>query len=108
MHQTINGVSEVVTPVEIAARAHRINPNFSPTYRQATWIENAFFDYVIIGLRPSYRYPMQINHNIMAGNYFRMTLEDKAACEALISPLELSPMEDWLHEYFAEKGWMES
>ena len=30
----------------------------------------------------------------MAGNYFAMTAADKAYCEKLIAPLELSSLED--------------
>ena len=101
LHQTINGVSEVVSPTEIAARTQDFNPKFSPHYRQATWIENAFFDHIIVGLRPAFQYPRQINHNIMAGNYFAMTQEDKAFCEKLIAPLKLSTLEDWLPERFS-------
>ena len=102
LHQTVNGVSEVVTPAELAARAHKLNPAFSPKYRQATWIENAFFDYVIVGLKPAFRYPAQINKNLIAQNYFAMTLQDKAFCERLISPLELTTLEDWMREHFAQ------
>jgi len=101
LHQAVNGVSEVMTPVELAARAHALNPEFSPKYRQATWIENAFFDYVVVGLRPAFRYPSQINKNIVAGNFFGMRLEDKAACERLIQPLALTTLEDWLRQRFA-------
>ncbi|MEZ5566661.1 MAG: NmrA family NAD(P)-binding protein [Gammaproteobacteria bacterium] len=100
MHQAVNGVSEVMTPVEIAERAHRLMPAFSPKYRQSTWIENAFFDHVIVGLRPAYRYPSQINANLRAGNYFDMTLHDKAHCERLLSPLGMTTLEDWLREHF--------
>ncbi len=103
LHESINGVSEVLTPVEIAERAHRLRPEFSPRYRQATWIENAFFDYILVGLKPAFRYPSQINKNLMAGNYFAMTLEDKRKCAELISPLELSTLEDCLTSHFAEK-----
>ncbi len=104
MHQAINGVSEILTPVELAQRAHRLNPEFNPRYRQASWLENAFFDYVLVGLKPAFRYPSQINKNLMAGNYFAMTLADKQKCEELISPVELSTLEDWLVEHFDEKA----
>jgi len=100
LFQTINAVSEVVSPTEIAERAHALDSRFSSKYRQATWLENAFFDYVIVGLRPAFRYPKQINQNIMAGNYFGMTLEDKKRCEALIAPLTLTKLEDWMSEHF--------
>lgn len=106
MKKAFNGVSEIITPTEIAERAHKINPRFKPTYRQATWAENAVFDYIIVSLNPSYRYPMQINRNIMAGNYFQMTLEDKENCERLIYPLILCKAEDWMTENFKNKGWM--
>jgi len=100
VHQTINGVSEVVTPVELAARAHALRPEFSPDYRVATWVENAIFDHLVVGLNPSFRYPRQINQNLMAGNYFAMTARDKAAAAELIAPLELSTAEDWMREHF--------
>lgn len=103
LHQTINGVSEVLTPVELAERAHALRPQFSPRYRVATWLENAVFDYVIVGLNPSFRYPLQINRNLMAGNYFAMTAADKARCAELIAPLELCTAEDWMREHFAER-----
>ena len=77
-----------LTVTQLAARAHKLNPAFSPKYHQATWIENAFFDYVIVGLKPAFRYPAQINKNLIAQNYFAMTLQDKAFCERLIGPLE--------------------
>ena len=102
LFQTINAVSEVVSPTEIAERAHALNSRFSPKYRQASWLENAFFDYVIVGLRPAFRYPKQINQNIMAGNYFGMTLEDKKWCEDLIAPLQLTKLEDWMSEHFKD------
>lgn len=104
LNHAINGVSEVLTPIELAARAHALNPDFSPKYRKATWIENAFFDYVIVGLKPAFRYPAQINKNLMAGNCFAMHVEDKTACERLIAPLQLETLEDFLRERFAGSG----
>jgi uncharacterized protein YbjT (DUF2867 family) len=104
LHQVVNGVSEVLTPVELARRAHQLNPEFNPRYRQATAIENAFFDYVVVALRPAFRYPSQINQNLSAGNVFAMTLADKAACQQLISPLPLVTLEDWLAEWFSSRG----
>ncbi|MGI9344321.1 MAG: NmrA family NAD(P)-binding protein [Gammaproteobacteria bacterium] len=101
LHGAVNGATEVLTPVELAARAHALNPDFSPKYRKATWIENAFFDYVIVGLKPAFRYPSQINQNLMNGNCFGMTLADKQACEDLIAPLKLNTLEDFLRERFA-------
>lgn len=100
LHQAINGATEVLTPLELAARAHALNPDFSPKYRQATWIENAFFDYVIVGLKPAFRYPSQINWNLKAGNCFSMTLADKQACEDMIAPLKLTRLEDFLRQRF--------
>jgi uncharacterized protein YbjT (DUF2867 family) len=100
LHKSVNGVSEVLTPVELAERAHRLNPQFNPKYRQATWVENAIFDYLVVGLKPAFRYPSQINKNLMAGNYFAMTRADKAYCEQLIAPLELSTLEEWLAGYW--------
>jgi len=102
LHQAINGVTEVLTPIELAARANAFNPDFSPKYRKATWIENAIFNYVIVGLKPAFRYPAQINKNLMAGNCFAIHAEDKAACERLIAPLQLTTLEDFLRERFAE------
>lgn len=102
MNKVINGVSEVVTPMELAQRAHAVNPDFSPNYRQATWIENAIFDQFVVRLKPAFRYPSQINRNICAGNYFSMTLDDKALCEDLISPLKLCSAEEWLRNYFSD------
>lgn len=104
MHQSVNGVSEVVTPIELAKRIHEFRPRFRPDYRQATWLENAVFDQIIVRLKPAYRYPSQINANIKAGNYFAMTLDDKAYCEALISPLKLETLEGWLTEYLANSA----
>jgi uncharacterized protein YbjT (DUF2867 family) len=101
LHQAVNGTSEVVTPAEIAARAHRLMPAFNPKYRQASWLENAFFDYVIVGLKPAFRYPSQINANLMAGNYPAMNADDKARCARLVSPLPLMTIEDWLRDYFS-------
>lgn len=100
LQRYVNGVSEVLTPVELAARAHALNPQFSANYRQATWVENAFFDHVIVRLRPAFRYPSQINRNLVAGNYFAMTREDRQACERLIDPLRLTTLEDWLRKRF--------
>ena len=48
-------------------------------------IENVFFDYVIVGLRPAFRYPLQINRNLKAGNVLAMTLADTVACQPLVS-----------------------
>lgn len=98
--KTVNGVSEVVTPGEIAARAHALNPRFSPRYRQATFLERAFFDQVIVRLKPAFRYPSQINANLAAGNPFAMTAADRDFCAALIRPLPLTTLEDWLREYW--------
>ncbi len=100
LHQAVNAVAEVLTPVELAARAHRLNPQFNEKYRQATWIENALFDYVLVGFKPAFRYPSQINRNLMAGNYFAMTAADKARCAALVAPLRLSTLEEWLADYW--------
>lgn len=100
LHKSVNGVSEVVSPVELAARAHALNPEFSPNYRQATFAENFIFDQIIVRLKPAFRYPSQINQNIKAGNYFATTLADKAHCEQLIAPLKLTTLEDWLQRYF--------
>ena len=100
LYKAVNGVSEIVSPVELAARAHALNAEFSSKYRQATFVENAIFDQIIVRLKPAFRYPSQINQNIKAGNYFNMTLDDKAHCEQLISPLKLTTLEDWLHLYF--------
>ncbi len=106
MHTSINAVSEIVTPVEMAQRAHTLNRNFKKTYRVATWLENAIFEKLIVGLNPSYTYPLWINRNIMAGNYFNMQQEDKEFCAALIAPLELNKIESWMEEHFKEKKWM--
>jgi len=102
MHKAVNGVSEVVTPIELAKRIHEYRPSFKPNYRQASWVENAIFDQVIVRLKPAFKYPSQINANIVAGNYFSMTAEDKAYCAELIAPLEMTKLEDWLAEYFAD------
>ncbi len=98
--QAVNGVSEVVTPEEIAARANRLRPRFSARYRQATWLENAVFDQVIVRLKPAFRYPSQINANLRAGNPFAMSLDDKHHCQALVSPLPLTTLEDWLQAWW--------
>jgi len=100
LHRAVNAVSEVITPTEIAARAHAVRPEFRAHYRQASWIENAFFNYVVAGLKPAYRYPSQVNANLRAGNYFAMTADDRAHCAELVSPLKLSTLEDWLQEHF--------
>ena len=101
MHKAVNGVTEVLTPVELANRIAQFKPGFNPSYRQANWLENAIFDRIIVGLKPSFNYPKQINHNIMAGNYFAMTREDKARCEALTGEWGLTTLEDWLEDWFA-------
>ena len=104
MHQTVNGVSEVTTPIEMAQRIHALKPDLKPKYRQATKIENAFYDYIIVGLHPAQRYVSQINGNLIAGNAFAMDKTDQQFCAELISPLKLSTMEDWLRdEYWAEE-----
>ena len=103
LNRAVNGVSEVLTPVELAQRAHRLNPDFSPKYRQATALEDAFFDYVVVALRPAFRYPTQVNRNLKAGNTFAMTLADKVSCQKLVSPLPLTTLEDWLAEWFASR-----
>jgi len=100
LHRSVNAVSEVLTPVELARRAHALSPDFNPEYRVASWVENALFDYVVVGLNPSFRYPRQINRNLMAGNYFAMTRRDREACAELIAPLELCTVEDWLRGHF--------
>jgi len=99
LHQAVNGVSEVLTPVDIAGRVHRLIPQFSPDYRQASRLERAFFDHVLVGLRPAFRYPRQVNANLCAGNYFAMTARDQEHCRQLASPLVLTTLEDWMREY---------
>ncbi len=42
LHKAVNGVSEVVSPVELAARAHALNAEFSSKYRQATFVEKRY------------------------------------------------------------------
>lgn len=100
--QAINGVSEVVTPREIAARAHRLRPRFSPRYRQASWLENALFDQVVVRLKPAFRYPSQVNANLRAGNLFAMTLDDRQRCQQLVNPLPLTTLEDWLKDWWRQ------
>lgn len=100
MHETVNGVSEVTTPAGLARRAHALVPRISPRYRQASWPERAFFDEVIVRLRPAFRYPQQINRNLMAGNPFAMTREDQARCARLVAPLSLTTAEDWLRGHY--------
>ncbi|MCL4720414.1 MAG: NmrA family NAD(P)-binding protein [Gammaproteobacteria bacterium] len=101
--QAVNGVSEVVTPQEIAARAHRLRPAFNPRYRQASWLENAVFDQVVVRLKPAFRYPSQVNANLRAGNLFAMTLDDRQRCQQLVSPLPLTTLEDWLREWWQRR-----
>ena len=96
----VNGVSEVTTPAELARRAHALLPRFSPKYRQASWLETAFFDQVMVRLRPPFRYPSQINANLAAGNPFAITPEDRERCAQLVRPLPLVTAEDWFREYF--------
>lgn len=98
--QAVTAVSEVVTPVEIAERLHALIPAFSPKYRQASWLEIAFFNQVIVRLRPAYRYASQINANLIAGNHWAMTLRDKSRCQQLIAPLELVTLEEWMRSQF--------
>lgn len=100
LYASINGVSEVTTPAELAGRAHALLPRFSPKYRQASWLETAFFDQVIVRLRPAFRYPSQINANLAAGNPFAITREDRERCAQLVSPLPLVTAEDWFREHF--------
>lgn len=95
LKKTINGVSEVLTPVELAQRIHAIKPAFRTRYRQASALENAIFDYVIVGLKPAFRYPSQINANLKAGNYFAMTKADQVVCREMVAPEQLSTLEDW-------------
>lgn len=104
LHQAINGVSEVLTPIELARRAHALMPKFSPRYRKSTALENAIFDYIIVGLKPAFRYPSQINENLKNGNYFAMTREDQARCAELIAPLKLTTLEDWLRAEVMNKA----
>ena len=99
LHQTINGVSVVITPAELARRAHQTYPQISSEYRRASRLYNWFFDRVVVGLKPAFAYPMQINHNLMAGNFFAMTQEDQAFCADLVAPDRLMTVEDWFHEY---------
>ncbi|MDJ0928534.1 MAG: NmrA family NAD(P)-binding protein [Gammaproteobacteria bacterium] len=100
LHKTVNAVSEVLTPEELAQRIHDEVPSFSAQYRQASWLYNAFFDYVVVGMKPAFRYASQINGNLMAGNFFAMTSEDREFCARLISPLKLTTVEDWLQSEF--------
>jgi hypothetical protein len=104
LHQAINGVSEIMTPAEIAGRAHRLIPAFSPKYRQASWLENAFFNHVIARLRPAFRYPVQVNANLRAGNYWAITARDLEHCRQLISPLQLTTFEHWMREHAGQGG----
>ena len=101
LHKVVNGVTEVITPVELAERIARFKSGFKSHYRQASWIENAIFDQIIVGLKPAFNYPKQINHNIMAGNYFSMYEKDKAYCEKLTGDWGLTTLEDWLDDWFA-------
>lgn len=98
--KAVNGVSEVVTVEEIAARARRLNPRFNPRYRQASRLERAFFDRVVVRLKPAFRYPSQINANLLAGNQFAMTMDDRNRCAELVRPLELTTLEDWLRSHW--------
>ena len=99
LHKTVKAVSEVLTPNELAARAHALLPEFSPNYRKATALETAIFDYIVVGMKPAFRYVTQINRNLAAGNPFDIDLDDKVFCENLISPLKLTEVEEWLsHE----------
>ena len=99
LHQTVNGVSLVITPNELAERAHRAYPQISPEYRRVSKLYNWFFDRIVVGLKPAFAYPMQINHNIMAGNFFAMSDDDRSMCAELVAPERLMTVEDWLHEY---------
>lgn len=102
LHQSVNGVSEVVTPAQIAARAHAINPRFRARYRQATRLETAIFDQVIVRLNPAWRYASQINRNLASGNCFAMTAADQAFCQDLVAPQPLVTLEDWLREHWQQ------
>lgn len=101
LHQAVNAVSEVLTPEELARRAHALLPRFSPRYRPASWLYNAIFDYVVVGMKPAFRYVSQINGNLMAGNPFAMTAADRDFCARLIAPLAQTRVEDWLREELA-------
>ena len=98
LHQTVNAVSSVVTTEELAQRAHDLVPRFSSRYRQAPWWYNAFFNHVVVGFKPAFRYVSQINQNLIAGNFFAMTEKDREFCARLISPLELATIEDWIQQ----------
>lgn len=102
LRQSVNGVSEVVTPTEIAARAHAINPRFRSRYRKATRLETAIFDQIIVRMKPAWRYASQINQNLAAGNCFAMTAADQAFCRDLVAPLPLVRLEDWLRDHWAQ------
>ncbi len=97
--ETLHAVTEITTPTELAGRIHALTPQFSPHYRRATWLENAIFDYVVVGLKPAFRYVSQINGNLAAGNPFAMDYAERAAGEELIRPWQLTTAEDWLREY---------
>jgi len=104
MHQTVKGVSEVVSPTELAFRIHAIEPEFNPKYRQATKIENAIFDHIVVRFNPAYRYVSQINGNLMAGNPFDMDVSDQEYCAHLIGKLKLCTIEDWLRDDHFNNG----
>jgi uncharacterized protein YbjT (DUF2867 family) len=99
--QTIKVVSELVTPVEIAVRAHACLPVFHPRYRRASRLEQAFFDQVIVRLKPAYRYASQINANLAAGNAMDVSRADLDFLADLIHPLKLTRLESWLGSEYA-------
>ena len=98
LHQTVKAVSEVTNPTELAQRLHAFKSAFSARYRKASFLYNAFFDYIVVGFRPAFRYVSQINGNLMAGNPFDMDKADQEFCAELIKPLRLKTIEDWLRE----------
>ncbi len=102
LYKAVNAVSEVLTPIELAARAHALKPDFSPKYRKSTVIQRAIFDHIVVGLKPAFRYISQINSNLCAGNYFDMNVDDRVFCENLAKPWQLTTVEDWLSEEFKQ------
>ncbi len=96
LHQTIKAVSEIFTPAQLATRAHACLPAISPRYRVASALETAFFDHVIVGLKPAYRYASQINANFAAGNRLDISRSDLDFLADLLDPLKLTRLEAWL------------
>ena len=47
LNTTVSVVSEIVTPAEMAERASKVIPGFSPKYRKWSWFGKFVFEHII-------------------------------------------------------------